>query len=361
MRVSVVGAGVMGLAAAFELARRGHRVTVHERDVVGNELASSTDRSKVFRLAYPDPYYVDLGRRALPLWRELERRSGERLLDQCGVLYLDVARREAEETDAALAAIGAPHELLAGSAIERRFPAFRVPPATLGAWDPSGGFVRAERAVAALARLVRAEGVEIREHDAVRPLELDSDAVVVAAGPWSRALLPDLPLRTTLQETVYATPLEPGAFTPERFPVFIESHSGFYGFPAHADGAVKLALHRRGPAHPALESQAEASAEFIAGARGFWRAFVPALASAPIARSRVCVYNDTPDEDFLIGRHRSGVMLCTGFSGHGFKFAPLVGRLVAQLVCAEPTDVDMGRFSPARSSPSARRRRARSK
>ncbi len=352
MRVSVVGAGVMGLATAIELARRGQRVTVHERDVVGNEIASSTDRSKAFRFAYPDPFYAELGRRALPLWRDLERRADERLLEQCGVLYLDVDEVEAEQTDLALAAIGAPHELLDASAIERKFPAFRVPPATLGAWDPSGGFVRADRAVAALARIARADGVGIHERDAVRPQELDADVVVLAAGPWSRALVPDLPLRTTLQETVYAVPPDPRAFAPERFPVFIEARSGFYGFPVHADGAVKLALHERGPTTAPLERQGGASGEFVDRARAFWRAFLPDLAAARITRSRLCVYNDTPDEDFLIGRHPSGVMLCTGFSGHGFKFAPLVGRLAAQLVCGEPPDVDVRRFSPMRSVPS---------
>src|SRR2546428_3225561 len=323
----------MGLATAVELRRRGHRVTVHERDVVGNDLASSTDRSKVFRFAYPDPFYADLGRRALDLWRELERRAGEALLEQCGVLYLDVDRREAEEVDTALAAIGAPHELLDGAAIERRFPAFHVPPATLAAWDPSGGFVRADSVVAALARIARAMGVQINEHAPARPADLDADDVVLAAGPWSESLLADLPLRTTLQETVYAVPDDPRAFAPERFPVFIEARSGFYGFPVHAEGVVKLALHERGPAHAPLERQGEASAGFVQRARAFWLSVLPALGDVPIQRSRLCIYNDTPDEDFLIRRHSSGVMLCTGFSGHGFKFAPLVGRLCAQLVC----------------------------
>jgi sarcosine oxidase len=355
VRVAVIGAGVMGLATALELSARGHRVRIHERDVVGNELASSSDRSKVFRFAYPDPFYADLGRRALPLWRELEGRAGEPLLEQCGVLYLDADGSDARRVDEALATIGAPHELLDAGGIERRFPAFRLPRGTLGVWDPSGGFVRADRVVAALARLARAAGVEIRERDPVRREALpDADGVVLAAGPWSRGLFADLPLRTSVQETVYAQPLDVAALAPARFPVFIEARSGFYGFPVHADGAVKLALHRRGAAHPPLERQSEASPAFIEACREFWSAFVPALADARIVRSRLCVYNDTPDEDFLIGSHPSGVMLCTGFSGHGFKFAPLVGRLCAQLLCGEPTDVDVSRFAPARSLPFAR-------
>lgn len=353
MRIAVIGAGVMGLATALELRRRGHQVSVYERDVVGNELASSTDRSKVFRFAYPDPFYADLGRRTLPLWRALERAAGEPLLEQCGVLYLD-AEEEAARVDNALAAIGAPHELLDARALERRFPAFRARGATAAAWDPSGGFVRADRAVAAMARLATDEGVEIHERRAVRPEEVDADLTVLAAGPWSHDLLPDLPLRTTLQETLYAVPTDPDAFTPARFPVFVERRSGFYGLPMHADGALKLALHERGPAHPPLERQGDASEAFLRRARDFWAEWLPALSGARIVRTRLCVYNDTPDEDFLIGRHPSGVVVCTGFSGHGFKFAPLIGRLCAQLVCGEPTDVDLGRFSPARPSPFVR-------
>ena len=345
MRVAVVGAGVMGLATALELARRGQRVTVHERDTVGNDLASSTDRSKVFRFAYPDPFYADLGRRALALWRELEGAAGESLLVQCGVLYLgDDARR----TDDVLAGIGAPHELLGAAAITRRFPAFHVGPDTEGAWDRSGGFVRADRAVAALARAARAAGVEIRERDPVRLEQLRADAIVLAAGPWSAGLTAGLPLRTTLQQTVYATPRDPAKFEPGRFPVFIETRGGFYGFPMHADGAVKLALHALGPAHPPLDRQENASADFIASCRDFWRANIPGLADATIVRSRRCIYNNTPDEDFLIGRDASGLVLCTGFSGHGFKFAPIVGRLCAQIVCGEPTDVDVSRFALSR-------------
>lgn len=348
MEVAVVGAGVMGLATAAELALRNARVTVYERDVVGNDVASSIDRSKVFRFAYPDPFYADLGRRALPLWRALEGEAGERLLEQCGVLYLDATGDAARATDEALAAIGAPHALLDARAIHERFPAFTPTADTLGAWDPSGGFVRADRVVAALARLARSRGVLIRERARVESLDaLRVDVVVLAAGPWSGGLLPDLPLRTSLQQTVYAYPNDAAAFAPERFPVFIEETSGYYGFPVHADGALKLALHKRGAPHPPLERQAPASDAFVSACRGFWRAWVPALAEARVAWSRSCIYNDTPDEDFLIGRHPSGVVLCTGFSGHGFKFAPLVGRLCAQLACGERTDVDMGRFALA--------------
>lgn len=349
MDLTVVGAGVMGLAVAVELARRGMRVTLRERDIVGNELASSIDRSKVFRFAYPDPFYADLGRRALPLWRELERDAGEPLLEQCGVLYLDAQGQTARATDEALASIGAPHALLDAAALRGRFPQFSPGRGTLAAWDPSGGFVRADRAVAALAQLARDRGVVIREHDPVSRLgELQAGAVVLAAGPWSRSLLPDLPLQTTLQETVYAVPEDAAAFAPGRFPVFIEEQSGFYGIPVHADGALKLARHKRGPAHPPLEGQASVSPQFLDDCRVFWRAWLPALAGARITRSRRCIYNDTPDEDFLIDRHPSGVVVCTGFSGHGFKFAPLVGRLCAQLVSGERTDVDLGRFSLGR-------------
>src|SRR5438093_4152971 len=219
----------MGLATSLELARRGWDVVIHERDVVGNDLASSTDRSKVFRFAYPDPFYADLGRRSLALWRALGREAGEPLLEQCGVLYLDAEGAEADVVDATLASIGAPHELLDARVIERRFPDFRVPARARGAFDPSGGLLRADRAVAAFAGLARAAGVTIRERSPVRDVyALAADAVVLAAGPWSGPLVAGLPLRTTLQETVYAHPVDAAPFLPARCPVFIESRSAYY-------------------------------------------------------------------------------------------------------------------------------------
>jgi glycine/D-amino acid oxidase-like deaminating enzyme len=163
-----------------------------------------------------------------------------------------------------------------------------------------------------------------------------------------------LSLRTTLQETVYLRPREPGAFGIERFPVFIEARSNFYGFPVHDEGALKLARHEPGEEHGPLSKQGEASREFVETCREFLRSSLPALADATLVRSRLCVYNNTPDEDFLIGRDRSGMVVCTGFSGHGFKFAPIVGRLCAQVVCGEPTDVDISRFAPARPLPFGR-------
>src|SRR5439155_22925884 len=109
MRVAVVGGGIMGLATALELARRGERVVVHERDIVGNPLGASTDRSKVFRFAYPDPFYADLGRRALALWREVETDSGEPLLQQCSLPYPHPAGVQPDAVHSAPSAIGAPH------------------------------------------------------------------------------------------------------------------------------------------------------------------------------------------------------------------------------------------------------------
>jgi sarcosine oxidase len=349
MRVAVIGAGVMGLATAAELARNGARVTVFERDVVGNELASSVDRSKVFRFAYPDPFYADLGRRSLALWRDLEGNAGEPLLEQCGVLYLDAGGDVARAVDEALAAIGAEHELMDAPSLRRRWPQLTPPEEMLGAWDPAGGFLRADRCVSAVARLARARGAEIRERAPVAsPRDLEADEVVIAAGPWSRGLLGDLPLRTTMQWTVSARPRDAAPYAADRFPVFIEERSGFYGVPVHADGALKLALHKRGGEHAPLRAQEEAPAAFVEACRAFWRSLIPGLADAPLLRSRACVYNDTPDEDFLIGRHRSGVFVCTGFSGHGFKFAPLIGRISAQLVLGQTPDVDCSRFAPSR-------------
>jgi glycine/D-amino acid oxidase-like deaminating enzyme len=117
---------------------------------------------------------------------------------------------------------------------------------------------------------------------------------------------------------------------------------------------MKISRHAPGAPHRPLARQGSASSAFVDECRDFLRAWIPELATADLADSRLCIYNNTPDEDFLIGRDPSGVVVCTGFSGHGFKFAPIVGRLCAQIVCGEPTDVDISRFAPARPLPSVR-------
>ena len=170
--------------------------------------------------------------------------------------------------------------------------------------------------------------------------------------PWTRRLLPSLASRlvTTRQEIVYFEPRAGHeAFAVGRFPIFIDFGSGFYGFPIHPVSAIKVGNHHRGrPVE--MDEEPVVGDEFIARCREFFAEFIPALATADVRETRVCVYNNTPDEDFIIDWHTEveNVLLATGFSGHGFKFGPLIGRISAELLLSGQTSYDIARFSLAR-------------
>ncbi len=176
---------------------------------------------------------------------------------------------------------------------------------------------------------------------------------MIASGPWSRKLLPFLQskLTTTIQELVYFEPVletvpSDLSFEPNRFPIFLELESGFYGFPIHHSGAMKIANHHKGAVVDPDSSQRTVAQSFIESCRKFFSEFIPALADASVRETRVCVYNNTPDDDFIVDWHPrcNKVLVVTGFSGHGFKFGPTIGRIAADLLLSGGTLFNIDRF-----------------
>ncbi|MGZ4353202.1 MAG: FAD-dependent oxidoreductase [Gaiellaceae bacterium] len=318
-RVAVVGAGVMGLAAAHALAREGHDVVVHERFRVGHDRGSSHGRTRIFRLAYADPAWVRLAQEALRGWRELEAEAGEELLVLDGLVEIVTALEESSAP--ALDACGVAWERLTGEEAERRYPV-RVPPGSFAVLQPEAGIVRADRALAAFAR-----GLDVREGSSVRsPDELDADAVVVTAGGWVNELVdPPLPVRVT-RETICYFRLD----GPVPAVVSFKADSHGHDFYALADPVhgLKVGAHHAGPETDANET-AEPSPELVARISA-WANEVFRLADPEPVAADTCIYTTTADESFVLER-RGRVVVGSACSGHGFKFAPAIGARLAAL------------------------------
>lgn len=366
----VIGAGGMGSAALYHLARRGLRPLGLERFAVPHEMGSSHGLTRIIRLAFHEgPEYVPFGRRAYELWRELEERAGERLLHVTGSVHAGAPGSAGfEDTLRACVEQDVPHSALTSAELSARFPGYGLPPDMMAVVQPDGGFLAPERCVAAHADAARSLGAEIREGE--RVLEWDASAggvrvqtergayeagaLVVAAGAWAGRLLPDLagvavPER---QAVAWFEPEDAALFAPERFPVFIVTLDGeeYYGFPEFGAPGFKVGkFHHDGEAADpdALDRSWRAEDEEML--RDFARRCFP-KAAGRMLRMSVCMFTNSPDKHFIIGKHPQWpqVSFAAGFSGHGFKFCSVVGEVMADLAERGETPHDISPFDPAR-------------
>jgi sarcosine oxidase len=320
-RVAVVGAGVMGLATAHALARAGCEVVVYEQFGPGHARGSSHGRSRIFRLAYPEPRWVRLAQEALAGWRELEAETGEQLLELNGLL--EIVRDLSESSAPALDACGVAWERLEREVVERRFP-LRVPPGFFCLLQHEAGIVLADRALAGFARRI-----EVRYGTRVASLaELEADCTVVTAGAWVNHLVdPPLAVRVTRETICYFRQAD--ARPTPAVVSFKEQASGhqFYAL-ADPQHGLKVGAHHWGPeVHPRAEVEPDpGTAEAISA----WAAQHLALADPHPVEVGTCLYTSTADESFVLER-RGRIVVGSACSGHGFKFAPAVGARLAAL------------------------------
>jgi glycine/D-amino acid oxidase-like deaminating enzyme len=349
VRVLVIGGGIFGITAALELHARACEVTVLDPGPLPHPLAESTDISKIVRCDYgTDEDYTVLGERSLDGWRRWNSTWRTARFHETGVMFLTRAAMQPggfeHDSFTLLARRGHRVERLDAAAIAARFPAYRPGLYVDGYLHREGGWAESGAAVAQLVRDAIDAGVTVRGDCAIDRLVergalagdelITADATVVCAGAWTPKLVPDLApfLRATGQPVFHLRPTDPAPFDPARFPVFGAdiARTGYYGFPVNRDGIIKIANHGAGidlgPDDPRAVTPAQEAALRDLLADSF-----PALADAPIVHRRLCVYCDSRDADFWIARHpaRPDLTVATGGSGHGFKFAPVLGELIA--------------------------------
>jgi sarcosine oxidase len=350
--VIVVGIGAMGAAACHQLAARKARVLGLEQFDIPNSRGSSHGYSRMIRMAYYEhPNYVPLLRRAYALWDELQARSGRTILHRTGGLYagppdgqfLAGSTRAAVEHEL-------PHELLDPAELQKRWPQFVVPEDWRALFEPAAGFLLPERGISTFAELALRDGAELHAMERVRQWSAESGRVVVrtdrdeyeaaqlifAGGAWSEKLIGDLgvPLRVTRQIMGWVWPREPALFELGQIPVWgIDSLDGgiYYGFPMIPDApGFKLAHHVPGPGVDAETFDRQTTAADENDFRPALRKHLP-QADGPLLAMRACMYTLSPDQHFILDRHPRHpiVQIACGFSGHGFKFASVVGEILA--------------------------------
>lgn len=335
----VVGAGVMGSATAWALAGAGHEVVLVERFRVGHRHGSSHGAARIFRLSYPDPAYVGMMQEAIPLWRRLEEETGETLLTVTGGLDGGVGL---ERNAAAMEARGVAFERLDGAEVAARFPALAADRREAFLYQSEGGIVSAEAAWRAFVASAVARGAEVAEEArvlAVRPddegVEIDTEeggyrarAAVVTAGAWARELLApagvDLAVRPTRETVAYFRIDEP-------VPTMLEWAEGFaYALPNPGHG-LKAGEHGIGPEiDPDVKGGPDEAS--VARLASWIRRRYPAADPEPHL-VETCLYTNTADESFILERH-GRLVVGSPCSGHGFKFAPLIGERLAALAGA---------------------------
>lgn len=383
--VIVIGLGAMGSAAACHLARRGARVVGLEQFTPAHDKGSSHGRSRIIRQAYfEDPAYVPLLVRAYELWDELERSTGMQLLTTTGGAMIgrpdshtvSGSIRSAEEHDL-------PHEILDASQLRRRFPPFAPADDEIALYEERAGFlvpedcIRAHVAAATSAGADLRFGLEVESWDGhggrVRVVasggeEFEGARLVITPGAWAPKLLTDLgaPMVVERQVMYWFDPIGgTAALAPETFPIYVwEAADGMqcYGFPAHDGprGGAKVAFFRKGVETSPETIDRAVSKEEADDMRAFASARIPAL-GGPLLAAKTCMYTTTPDEHFVIGTHpgHDEVVIACGFSGHGFKFASVVGEILADLTLDGGTRHAIRLFDPERFRAHTRERRTR--
>lgn len=356
--ILILGGGCFGLTAALELRSRGWKVTLIDQGTLPHPDAASTDISKVVRMDYAaDAQHTAMGLLSIERWKGWNARWGIDLYHEDGFLVMSRGAMQPGgfEHDSFHYLSGLGHALRRTDAamLREKHPVWNADRYVEGYLNPIGGWVESGRVIAMLAKEAREAGIELIEHvKAPRPVLTagrcngiessdggvwTADLVLVASGAWTPEVLPHLQnvMWTTAQTVFHFQPSQPERFRAPAFPVWGAdiAKTGWYGFPANADGLVKVANHGVGRRVNASDTRVMPAGE-EEKYRAFLRETFPALADAPVHSNRVCLYCDTFDGAFWITQDEQfeGLVVAAGDSGHAFKFTPVLGEIIADVV-----------------------------
>lgn len=350
--VIIIGGGTFGTAAAWALAQRGVKSLVIEQFDHVHSMGSHSGKTRVIRHAYAEGSdYVPLVLRADAMWLELEDQLNEKILYRTGSVELDAhGHGHAELAKASADAHGLPYEWIDAAEVRRRWTAINVDDSWHAGFDPNAGFLMIEPALRGMANLAIQLGAEFITGTTIKTWgstgsdawvrtgesQYSADQLIIAGGAWMPELLEGLGLPIVIQRKVlfWLDVDAPERFGPDRFPVFLtdSSHGEIYGFPILADEGLKIARHDGGDATTANSVdrtvRAGEASEVLPLAQSLFRGVTGGVIS-----SLVCLYTRTPDTNFIIDRHpaHENVVIAAGFSGHGFKFAPAIGQMLADM------------------------------
>jgi monomeric sarcosine oxidase len=372
----VLGAGAMGSAAAYHLAKSGQRVLLLEQFRLGHTRGSSHGSTRIIRYSYDDPRYVQLAKATYPLWFKLEEEAGETLYIKTG--GIDFGQPDEPTLDATIETVrGAqiPHEILDADEGEKRFPQFRFDAGMTVLYQPDSGLLAAERCIQAHQRLAEQHGATIHDSTPVTGLTLHGDSVeittpdethsagrlVVTAGSWAGRLLASTGLKLPLQplrcQPAYFMPVtdDPALYLPDRMPVSIFHREGdinqvVYTLPNYENGGVKAAFHGGQPVDHPDDVDYTPYDGTVEAIRALTRRCIPAIGDGPLVETNICLYTMTPDTHFVIDRHpqHSQIVIGAGFSGHGFKFSAVIGSILCDLALEGTTQHDISLFGLGR-------------
>jgi len=359
----------MGAATGWRLATRGVQVVCFDRHSPPHAFGSSHGESRITRTAYFEgPWYVPLLQETFPLWRELEEASGAQVLTMTGALMIGPPTAGAVTGALATAAKhGLDARLLNAEEVRQRYPGHVFGDGDVAVLDPQAGFVRPEAAIAAMIERLVALGGEMRRETAVTSVNSHRDgvevvtsgvrekfdAVVIAAGPWMPTLVPWLPLKVERQVLAWLEiEKDVSWLVPERFPVFIrqtDDVGDIYGVPTLDGISVKIARHHNGDTTDPDHIRRDVADSELVPLRHFAATFLRGV-SDRVTRTAVCMYTNTPDGDFVIDLQPEDprIVVVSACSGHGFKFAPVIGDIAADLASERWTSRDISRFTARR-------------
>lgn len=371
----VMGAGGVGSATAYYLSKAGKKVLLLEQFELDHQNGSSYGYSRVIRYTYNNPIYINLMRDAYPLWFALQEEAGEQLYVKTGGLdfgFPETDTFQALKTSMNTAEL--PYEHLTKVEIQSRYPQFSLEDGMEGLFQSEAGLLRASRCVLAHVRLAQARGATVLDETPVLSITpsasgvevktakdtFTSDRLVLTAGSWAKGLLAeqgiDLPLKIMPCQLGFYEPGNPASFKPGVFPVFFAHMNGDYGeMPygiPHEDPSlgVKITTFY---GWDTVETPAEVdytpSEAWTERIRAFAQQFVPD-AAGPLIATRRCLYTLTPDKHFIVDQHPTypQVVIGAGFSGHGFKFTTLMGKMLADLAMEGRTPHDTSLFKMSR-------------